>query len=79
MSLFSRLLEAVHSWRRRRGPKTAKRTGVTIEQLDHRQLLSVNFTGNVTTDFPATLQPGVVVINENPANPAQHPLIPPPL
>ena len=36
------------------GPKTAKRSAVAVEQLDHRRLLSVNFTGNVATDFPAT-------------------------
>ncbi len=32
-----------------------------MEQLDHRQLLSVNFTGNLPIDFPASLQPGVVI------------------
>ncbi len=62
MSLFTKLLQAVQTWRRRRGPKTAKRAGVSLEQLDHRQLLSVNFTGNVPVDFPATQNPGVVVI-----------------
>ena len=63
MSLISRVLHAVQSWRRRRGgPKTAQRAVVAMERLDHRQLLSVNFTGNVATDFPATRQPGVVVI-----------------
>ena len=34
--------------------QAAKRPAVAVEQLDHRQLLSVNFTGNVATDFPAT-------------------------
>ncbi len=63
MSLISRLLHAVQSWRRRPGGlKTTKRAAVSMEQLDHRQLLSVNFTGNVKVDFPATQQPGVVVI-----------------
>jgi hypothetical protein len=81
MSLFKTLLHAVRSWRRRRGggTKAPKRAGVALERLDHRQLLSVNFTGNVTTDFPASLQPGVVAINPDPANPPQIPLIPPPL
>jgi hypothetical protein len=66
MSLISRLLQAAQSWRRRRGgPKTAKRSAVTVEQLDHRQLLSVNFTGNVAIDFPATQQPGVVIFNSS--------------
>jgi hypothetical protein len=52
-------------WRRRRGPKAVQRAGVAVEQLDHRQLLSVNFTGNVPVDFPATQSPGVVVIPAN--------------
>jgi hypothetical protein len=37
-----------------------------MEQLDHRQLLSVNFTGNVATDFPASTSPGVVVLQNAP-------------
>lgn len=48
-----------------------------MEQLDHRQLLSVNFTGNVTTDFPASQSPGVVVLPDNPN--VEHPGIPPDL
>ncbi len=39
--------------------------GVTIEHLDHRKLLSVNFTGNVPVDFPATQSPGVAIISNN--------------
>ena len=79
MSLISRMREIVRSWRRRRsgGPKAAKRTTVAMELLDHRQLLSVNFTGNVTTDFPASQQPGVVVLPDNPN--VLHPVIPPDL
>jgi hypothetical protein len=46
-----------------------------MEQLDHRQLLSVNFTGNVPIDFPATQIPGVVVLPDNPL--VQHPSIAP--
>ncbi len=76
MSLFARLLQAVRSWRRRRGgPKTIRYAGITMEQLDHRQLLSVNFTGNVPIDFPATQVPGVVVLRDNPL--VQHPAIAP--
>src|SRR4051794_1787277 len=76
MSLISRLFEAVRSCRRRRGgPKTAQRASVAMEPLDHRQLLSVNFTGNVATDFPATQNPGVVVLADN-AN-VIHPVISP--
>ena len=48
MSLFTKLFEAVHSWRRRRGGiKPRKRSDLAMEQLDHRQLLAVNFTGNL--------------------------------
>jgi hypothetical protein len=46
-----------------------------MEQLDHRQLLTVNFTGNVPIDFPATQVPGVVVLPDNPL--VQHPAIAP--
>ena len=78
MSLFTKLFEAVHSWRRRRGGiKSRKRSDLAMEQLDHRQLLAVNFTGNVPIDFPATQVPGVVVIPDSPAN--QKPMIPPTL
>ncbi|MGO9600521.1 MAG: hypothetical protein ACLP7Q_21265 [Isosphaeraceae bacterium] len=70
MSLFARLLQAVGLWRSRRGgPKTVRHAGIAIEQLDHRQLLSVNFTGNVPTDFPATQVPGVVIISPDFTNP----------
>ncbi len=68
MSLFTKLCESFRSWRRRRGgPKTTKRASVALEHLGHRQLLAVNFTGNVITDFPATQQPGVVVLPDNAA------------
>ncbi len=77
MFLISRLLQAAQTWRRRRGgPKTAKRPAIAVEQLDHRQLLSVNFTGNVAIDFPATTQPGVVIFNSSNTPDIQHPIIP---
>jgi hypothetical protein len=79
MSLFTKLFEAVHSWRRRRGGhKSRKRSDLAMEQLDHRQLLAVNFTGNVPADFLATQTPGVVVI-PSPTTPPlnQRPIIPP--
>ncbi len=71
MSLFTKLFEAVHSWRRRRvGTKPSrKRSELVMEQLDHRQLLAVNFTGVAATDFPVTQNPGVQVI-ANPPPPA---------
>ncbi len=70
MSLFARLLQAVRSWRRRRGgPKTVRYAGIAMEQLDHRQLLSVNFTGVVPTDFPISKVPGVVTLSPDFTNP----------
>lgn len=78
MFLISKLLQAARTWRsRRNGPKTTRRSSVAVEQLDHRQLLSVNFTGNVATDFPATEQPGVVVFNSTNTPNIQPPIIPP--
>jgi hypothetical protein len=69
MSLIQTIFEAVRSWRRRRdASKRDQRAGVTVERLDHRQLLSVNFTGNVATDFPATLSPGVVILPAAPGD-----------
>jgi predicted NBD/HSP70 family sugar kinase len=63
MTLFWKLLRAVPSWQRRRdGPRAKKRADVSMEQLDHRQLMSVDFTGNVIVDFPETTTPGVVVL-----------------
>ena len=63
MSLFTKFIQAVQSWRRRRGiVKTRKRANVGLEQLDHRQLLSADFTGIVEADFPQSRQPGVVVL-----------------
>jgi len=64
MSLFTKLFEAVHSWRRRRGGfKPRKRADLAMEQLDHRQLLAVNFTGVAATDFPVATSNGVAVVN----------------
>ncbi len=77
MNLISKLLQAARKRRHQRGGrKTAKRPAIAVEQLDHRQLLSVNFTGNVAIDFPATEQPGVVLFNSSNSN-IQHPIIPP--
>jgi hypothetical protein len=77
MSLFTKLFEAVHSWRRRRGgtkSRTRKRSDLEMEQLDHRQLLAVNFTGVVTNDFPANGTAGVFYTGD-PAN-NQKPQVP---
>ena len=73
MSLITKIVEAVHSWRRRRdGTKSRKRAELAMEHLDHRQLLAVNFTGNVPIDFPATQSPGVVTLPGTPNIPGYH-------
>jgi hypothetical protein len=77
MSLFSRLFQTIQTWRRKKGAKATPRATVRLEQLDHRQLLSVNFTGNVPIDFPVTQTPGVVVLPNNPN--VVHPFIAPDL
>ncbi len=67
MSLLTKIVEAVHSWGRRRdATKSRKRADLAMEHLDHRQLMAVNFTGNVPIDFPATESPGVVTLPGNP-------------
>ncbi len=79
MLLITKVLQAARAWRRGRGHghKYAKRSVVSVEQLDHRRLLSVNFTGNVATDFPATESPGVVIFNSaNSTTPITFPIIP---
>jgi hypothetical protein len=63
MYFFSKLFQAARAWRHGSRPKPATRSAVAVEQLDYRRLLSINFTGNVATDFPATESPGVVIIN----------------
>lgn len=74
------LVQAVRSWRRRGGgPKTphARRNAVrALERLDHRQLLSANFTGNAITDIPAKgpAGTGTVILQDN--GTVRHPGIP---
>jgi hypothetical protein len=78
MFRIARLLQAALTWfSRGEGPKTPRRAVMAVEHLDHRQLLSINFTGNVATDFPASEQPGVVVFNSSNTPNIQHPIIPP--
>ena len=78
MFLISKLLQVAQAWRSNRNrSKNGRRSSIGIEQLDHRQLLSINFTGNVATDFLATEQPGVVIFNSSTTPNIQHPIIPP--
>jgi hypothetical protein len=79
MTWLKSLWTTVRSWRPGRRDKPHKRATVAVERLDHRQLLSVNFTGNVFTDFPATTQPGVVVLPANSSDIANIAQIPPAL
>ena len=70
VAIRQKLLQAVRSWRRDRGgPKTVRFAGIAMEQLDNRQLLSVNFTGVVPNDFPTTKVPGVVTLLPDFTNP----------
>ncbi len=64
MPLIHSLLKVVkEAWHRRRGgPRSRKHAGLALEHLDHRQLLSVTFTGNATTDIPSTIGPGFAVV-----------------
>ncbi len=67
MSLFQSLRNTVQSWVRRRGKTKPPRSraNVALERLDHRQLLSVTFTGNATTDIPDNAGPGFAIV-QNP-------------
>jgi hypothetical protein len=79
MSLFTKFIQAVQSLRRRRDePKSRRRTVIRLEQLDHRQLLAVSFSGNVTADFPVNATSGVFSVQDNPSlsPPVVHPIIP---
>jgi hypothetical protein len=80
MFRISQLLQAARTWfSHRQGRKTPRRSAVAVEHLDHRRLLSINFTGTVATDFPATERPGVVVFDSSNTPNIQHPIIPPTL
>lgn len=68
------LFQAVQSWRRRGGPKTKRRSEIALERLDHRQLMTVNFTGNALIDIPATGLPGNAILADN--GTVRHPGIP---
>ncbi len=72
MSLLSLLRQSVRSWRRRRtgARKLSSRPTVSMECLDHRQLLAANFTGNVINDFPLATTPAVKEILPDFTNPA---------
>jgi hypothetical protein len=67
MNLFQSLRQAFQSWQLKRTVRKARRrAGLSLECLDHRRLLSVNFTGNARADIPDPPSPGVaIIINAN--------------
>lgn len=75
MALFRTLRNAFQAWRDRRRvhPRTRQRTQVALEQLDHRRLLAVNFTGNAIADIPDTTEPGTVIIHNEARVPIRNP------
>jgi hypothetical protein len=83
MWLFTKLLRAVQSLRRRRDlPKSRRRAAIRLEPLNPRQLLAVGFTGNVAADFPVNANSGVYSITDNSPNlvgTVNHPIINPSL
>ncbi len=65
MSFLAIFVQAVQSFRLRQGSKRPRNNArIDLEQLDHRQLLAVNFTGNIATDFPVTT-PAVYLTDPN--------------
>src|SRR4051794_12138694 len=78
MTLFAKFTRAVRAWWRRRGGPTDRiRGGMTLEQLDHRQLLSVTFSGNTLTDFGVGTRTDVAFINADNVPNVVHPTISP--
>jgi hypothetical protein len=66
MSLCTGLPQAAGPWRSdRSGLKTVRNACITVQQLDYRQLLNINFMRNVVIGFPATQVPGVVFRSDN--------------
>lgn len=79
MPLLRNILGAIRSvWSSRpRTVKKSRRHKLTgIDHLDHRQMLTVGFTGNVINDFPPAGGPGVAILT---GGPALQPMIPPAL
>lgn len=79
MPLLRNILGAIRSvWsiRPRSVKKSRRHTLTGMDHLDHRQLLTVGFTGNVINDFPDASGPGVAILT---GGPALQPQIPPAL
>ncbi len=70
MQLFRNILGAIRSaWSNRfKAVKTPRRHILSgVDHLDHRQLLTASFTGNVINDFPAATGPGVKFLVNGPS------------
>ena len=81
MTAIRRIIRAIASRRDRRAGASVRasrrRAGIALEHLDQRQLMSVDFTGNVIADFPEATNPGVVVLRPDPGDPNfRTPIIP---
>ncbi len=72
MPLFQSLMKTLGSLRARFGrprARTERHARVALECLDHRQLLSVTFTGNAKADIPDNSGPGFAIVrNANRVN-----------
>ncbi len=73
MFLLSTIRNAIGSWRKRVASRGRQRTTVALEQLDHRRLLAVNFTGNALADIPDTTAPGTAIVLSNTTIPINNP------
>lgn len=73
MSLLSTIRNAIGSWRKRVTNRGRQRATVALEQLDHRRLLAVNFTGNALADIPDTTAPGTAIVQSNTTVPINNP------
>ena len=69
MTAIGRIIRAPRPRRNREERAPRRRSGIALEHLDHRPLTSVNFTGNVVTDFPATTSPGAGTLRLDPLGP----------
>lgn len=72
MSILPPLPHARRSWRQRRDvprSRSARRATLAAEHLEARQLLAINFTGNVPVDFDPATNPGVVIARPDPNDP----------
>jgi hypothetical protein len=76
MPFLHSLLNVLRSWRRPAGwRQTRRRAHVAMEQLDHRRLMAVNFTGNAILDIPDTTGPGTAIVGDGQDVPIRNPVL----